>query len=139
MKSDLLSFSFVCPLILMINPREVGNNNWNRKGDNQYSTQTADTSDNFTHHCSRYHVSVTENIQNLRMYMGAVQHLVIPMMNVKKGNKKEKWSEKCSSRRNRRGWSNYMLSHVYETKESREESAEHGQGKERVSCSWRVN
>ena len=58
--SHLLRLSLVRPLILMIDPREVGHDDGDREGDHQHARQGADASDDLTQAGVRNHVPVSE-------------------------------------------------------------------------------
>lgn len=55
----LLCSSLVSSLILMVNPAEVGNDNWNRKSNNQHTTQRANRAKNLAGNCLGHHVAIT--------------------------------------------------------------------------------
>ena len=60
--SHLLRLSLVRPLILMIDPREVGHDDGDREGDHQHAGQGADASDDLAQAGVRHHVPVSETI-----------------------------------------------------------------------------
>ena len=58
--THLLCLSLVCPLVLMVDPREVGDDDGDREGDHQHSGQGADASDDLAQASVRDHVAVSE-------------------------------------------------------------------------------
>ena len=55
---NLLEFSFVGPLVLMVYPREVGHYHRDRKRYDQHAGQRTDATHEFTDHRLRNHVSI---------------------------------------------------------------------------------
>ena len=62
MSTHLLCFSLVRPLILMIDPREVGDDDGDREGDHEHAGQGADPADDLAQAGVRHHVPVSETM-----------------------------------------------------------------------------
>ena len=60
MSAHLLCFSFVRSLVLMIDPREVGDDDGDGEGDHEHAGQGADAADDLTQAGVRHHVAVPE-------------------------------------------------------------------------------
>ena len=54
----LLSFAFICPLVLVINPTEVGHDDGDGQSDDEHTAQRANAAYNLTRNRFGYHVSV---------------------------------------------------------------------------------
>lgn len=59
-----LSFSFVRPLVLMVDPAEVGDNDRDGKGDDEHSAEGADAADDLAGDGLRHHVAVPADAEN---------------------------------------------------------------------------
>ena len=62
MSAHLLCLSLVRPLVLVIDPREVGHDDGDREGDHQHAGQGADAADDLTQAGVRNHVPVSETM-----------------------------------------------------------------------------
>lgn len=56
-----LGFSFILPLVLMVDSTEVGDDDGNGKRDHKHSAQRANAANNFTGNRLRHHVAVTQS------------------------------------------------------------------------------
>ena len=63
----LLSFSLVCPLILMVNSTEVRDNDRHGQGNDEHTGEGADAADYLAGAGCRYHVTVTVGERNKKM------------------------------------------------------------------------
>lgn len=61
----LLGAAFVCPLVLVVDPTEVGDDNGDGQGDHKHTTQGADGAEDLPGNCLRHHVSVARNEKKL--------------------------------------------------------------------------
>lgn len=63
-QTDPLCLSFVGSLTLVIDPTEVGDDDRNRKCDDEDSAERADSPDHLPHHCTRNHIAIPATRQS---------------------------------------------------------------------------
>ena len=73
----LLRLAFVGTLTLMVDAAEVGNDDRNRKCDDEHAAERADTADDLADHRVRYHVAVAGDTETTRRLQISIQVIVI--------------------------------------------------------------